>query len=644
MDETLIALVVDDNLMERTLLSALLKKLARWTVTPIACATVDEAIRQVERHGDPHLAFIDYRLDHESGIDLIRRLKGMGSRAGCILFTGTEGDEALLEAVRVGADDYLRKSELSIEVLNRAIHHVLEKCRSARNLEAALSELQKAKSLLEKRVESEAESLSEARERLDAIASAALDPIMILDAQMQVTFWNPAAARVFGHTPEEILGRSVLELLPASEFATRLQNSFKGFGRTGKGTMIGRVTEFVVKRKNGKSFPVEASSSAIQIRGAWHVVVILRDVTRHRKAEAALRRASDAAQQATRLKDQFVSLVAHDLRGPFTSILGFLELLDNDPKNPLSKKQKGYLNWITESSAKMLDLINEILNISRLKTGKIVPEPRFFNARFFGDKSLDSIRPMADQKGIELLNNLPESFRLHADPALFGEVLHNLLTNAVKFCNRGDRITLLRPNGKPSTLAVLDTGVGIREKRIPKLFSLEEKTSTVGTAGEHGTGYGLPFSRDLLRAHHGDLTVESKEGIGSIFYAQLPEVVPKALIIDDDAEFRQLLVAFLHQEGVRTVESTDGLDALATLQSNVCHLIICDVQMPSLDGFGFLSRVREDPKTRQIPVILVTGDNAIETRETAFRLGANDFITKPFSPNEFIPRVRRFLG
>ncbi|MBF0163947.1 MAG: response regulator [Magnetococcales bacterium] len=644
MDETLIALVVDDNLMERTLLSALIKKLTRWTITPIACATVDEAIRQVERHGDPHLAFIDYRLDHESGIDLIRRLKGMGSRAGCILFTGTEGDEALLEAVRVGADDYLRKSELSIEVLNRAIHHVLEKCRSARNLEAALNELQKAKSLLEKRVENEAENLSEARERLDAIASAALDPIMILDDQMRVTFWNPAAARVFGHAPEEILGRSVLELLPASEFATRLQNSFKGFSRTGKGTMIGRVTEFVVKRKNGKSFPAEASSSSVQIRGVWHVVVILRDVTRHRKTEAALRRASDDAQQATRLKDQFVSLVAHDLRGPFTSILGFLELLDNDPKNPLSKKQKGYLNWISESSAKMLDLINEILNISRLKTGKIVPEPRFFNARFFGDKALDSIRPMADQKGIELLNTLPESFRVHADPALFGEVLHNLLTNAVKFCSRGDRITLLRPNGKPSTLAVLDTGVGIREKRIAKLFNLEEKTSTIGTAGEHGTGYGLPFSRDLLRAHHGDLTVESKEGIGSIFYAQLPEVVPKALIIDDDAEFRQLLVAFLHQEGVRTVESTDGLDALATLQSNICHLIICDVQMPSLDGFGFLSRVREDPKTRQIPVILVTGDNAIETRETAFRLGANDFITKPFTPMEFIPRVRRFLG
>ncbi|MBF0190548.1 MAG: response regulator [Magnetococcales bacterium] len=637
------ALVVDDNPMERALLSGLLKKLTRWTIVPVACATGEEALKQVERM-DPQVAFVDYRLDHESGIDLIRNLRAMGSRAGFILFTGTEGDEALVEAVRVGADDYLRKSELSVESLNRTIHHVLEKSRTACNLEAALAELQKAKAQLEKRVETDAAVLSEARERLDAIASAALDPILILDAQMRVTFWNPAATRVFGHPPEDILGRPVLDLLPPSEFATRLKNTFKSFSRTGKGTMIGRVVEFMVKHKNGKSFPVEASSSAIQIRNAWHVVVILRDVTRHRKDKAALLRARDAAQRATNLKDQFVSLVAHDLRGPFTSILGFLELLDNDPKNPLSKKQKGYLAWITESSAKMLALIDEILDISRLKTGKIVPEPRFFNARFAGDKALESIRPLAEQKGIELLNTLPEAFRLHADPALFGEVLHNLLTNAVKFCSKGDRITLLRPPGKPSTLAVLDTGVGIRQKRLPKLFKLEEKTSTVGTSGEHGTGYGLPFSRDLLRAHHGDLTVESKEGIGSIFYAQLPEVVPMALIVDDDAEFRQLLLAFLHNDGVSTLESTNGLQALEVLKSRACHLIICDVQMPGMDGFTFLAKVRADPKTRLIPVILVTGDDTIETRETAFRIGANDFINKPFTPTEFIPRVRRFVG
>ncbi|MBF0340070.1 MAG: response regulator, partial [Magnetococcales bacterium] len=629
MDDPIHALVVDDNPMERALLSGLLKKVTRWTIVPIACATGEEALQEIALRA-PQIAFVDYRLDHESGIDLIRSIKAGGSRAGCILFTGTEGDEALLEAIHVGADDYLRKSELSLEVLHRTIHHVLEKSRAALHLEATLAELQKAKAALERRVETDAEVLSEAREKLDALASAALDPILILDAQMRVIFWNPAGTRVFGHLPEEILGRPVFDLLPPSEFATRLKNSFKTFGRTGKGTMIGRTTEFMARKKNGKTFPVEAAASAVLIKSNWHVVVILRDVTRHRKAEAALLRARDAAQRATRLKDQFVSLVAHDLRGPFTSILGFLELLDNDPKNPLSKKQKGYLTWITESSAKMLALIDEILDISRLKTGKIVPEPRFFNACFAGEKALDSIRPLAEQKGIELVNTLPESFRLHADPGLFGEVLHNLLTNAVKFCRQGDRITLLKPPAKPSTLAVLDTGVGIRQKRIPRLFKLEEKTSTVGTAGEHGTGYGLPFSRDLLRAHHGDLTVESKEGIGSIFYAQLPEVVPQTMIVDDDQEFRQMLLSFMHQDGVRTLESSNGLQALETLKHHDCHLIICDVQMPDMDGFAFLSAVRKEPKTRLIPVILVTGDESIETRETAFRLGANDFITKPF--------------
>lgn len=643
MDAPIHILIVDDNPMERALLTGLLKKITRWSIFSVPCATGDEALALIQQN-DPELAFVDYRLDHELGTDLIRRLKAMGSRAGYILFTGMEGDEALLEAIHVGADDYLRKSDLNVNLLNRIIHQVLEKRQTARNLEAALCELTKAKEQLEKRVEIGTLDLTEARERLDAIASAALDPILILDGQMRVIFWNPAASRVFGYQPEEILGHSVLELLPTSDFATRLGKSFKTFSRTGKGTMIGRVTQFTVKRKNGRTFPVEASSSAIQIQKAWHVVVILRDVTRHTKAEAALRRARDTAQSATRLKDQFVSLVAHDLRGPFTSILGFLELLDGDQKNPLNKKQKGYVEWVTESCGKMLGLIDDILNISRLKTGKIVPDPRFFNVRFLAEEALTSIRPLAEKKGVEVGNELPDPFRLYADPALYGEVLHNLLTNAVKFCRQGDRITLLRHADKRATLMVRDTGVGIRKKRLSKLFKLEEKTSTLGTAGEHGTGYGLPFSRDLLKAHHGDLTVESKEGVGSVFYVHLPEVIPQTLIVDDDPAFRLLLLEYFRREQVQTMESTDGEDALLILKTRLCHLIICDLQMPGMDGFTFLATVRKETRTRTIPIIFITSDDSIETRETAFRLGANDFITKPFTPHEFIPRVRRFLG
>ncbi len=643
MNDPIHALIVDDNPMERTLLSGLLKKIAHWTIIPVTCATGDEALKLVQQN-DPDVAFLDYRLDHESGSDLIRRMKAMGSHAGCILFTGTDGDEALLEALHVGADDYLRKSELDVEALTHTLHHVLEKRQAAHHLESALTELQTAKQLLEKRVETDALLINETRERLDAIASAAYDPILILDAQMRVSFWNPAATRVFGYHPDEILGCSVLDLLPTSTFSTKLEQSFKNFRRTGKGTMIGRVTEFTVKRKNGKTFPVEASSSAIQIQQSWHVVVILRDVTHHRKAEAALRKSMKTTQQATQLKDQFVSLVAHDLRGPFTSILGFLELLDADTKNPLSKKQKGYLQWITESSRKMLSLINEILDISRLKTGKIVPENHFFNAHFLAAEALESIRPLAEQKGIELSNELPNPFRLYADRSLFGEVLHNLLTNAIKFCRQGDRITLLCPTEMPSTLAVQDTGVGIRKKRLSKLFKLEEKTSTVGTAGEHGTGYGLPFSQDLMKAHQGKLTVKSTENKGSTFYAYLPEVIPHTLIVDDDPEFRQLLLNYLHRDQVQTTESTSGEEALQKLKTTLFHLIICDVQMPGMDGFTFLSMIRKEPKTRHIPIILVTADNTIETRENAFRLGANDFITKPFTPQELIPRLHRFLG
>lgn len=636
-------IIIDDNPVERALLSGLLKKVKRWTITSIQCASGEEA-QEILCDTLPHVIFVDYRLRNEMGTDVIRRFRQAGCPAAFILFTGTGGEEALLEALHASADDYLHKTDISLESVNRVLHHSLERIKSSQALMSAMDALRQAKEALEDRVVARTSQLKAAREKLDIITSAALDPILLLDANARIIFWNPAAENIFGYSADEILGQEVYILLPPSSFKDDLIQSYRHFSQTGQGTMIGQVNEFTVLHKNGDTFPVSASIAPIQQSDGWHAVVIPRDITRRQATETALRLAKEEAERATQLKDQFVSLVAHDLRGPFTTILGFLNLLDNDKKHPLSKKQKGFLRWVLDSSEKMVQMIDEILNISRLKTGKITPLFRFSNAHFLCETLIENIMPLAEKKGITLQNSVPDNCRIYSDPDLFGEVMRNLLSNAVKFCKNGDQITLLCPDNEPSTLMVKDTGVGISEKRALKLFKLEEKTSTTGTGGEHGTGFGLPFSMDLMKAHGGHLSVESTEGKGSIFYASLPEVIPQVLLVDDDVGFRLLLRNNLKKERVTIFEAENGIRALALLEERSFHLIIGDIQMPGMDGLEFLKELRSKPETKSITTILITGDKSISIREKAFQLGADDFITKPFDYADFLPRVRRFLG
>ncbi|MBF0194605.1 MAG: response regulator [Magnetococcales bacterium] len=635
--------IVDDNPVERALLAGLLKKIKPWKMVITSYSSGAELLQGITTN-PIDVAFVDFRLRGETGTDLIRTLREQGSNAGFVLFTGTSGDEALIEALRSGADDYIRKTELSIDSLSRVLRHTLEKIDSTRALEEALEAVSASKLYLEERVKARTKELQEAQERLNTITSTAHDPIIMLDQDAKVIFWNPAAEKLFGYTQKTIMGKKVFCLLPESNFREKLIKSFANYSTTGEGTMVGETSEFTVISKDKKTFFVWASISPIKTPDGFHTVVIPRDITLRRQNEQALKRAKEEAEGATRLKDKFVSLVAHDLRGPFTTILGFIQLIEKDKKNPLSKKQKGYMRWVLESSEKMLRMINEILNISRLKTGKIIPKFRFVDAKTICDKHIGNLTPLIKKKGIKLTNDMPEDLRLYADPDLFGEVIHNLLSNAVKFTKKGDTISIHLPKGEKTAVAVKDSGIGIRKKRLAKLFDLEEKTSTTGTDGEHGTGFGLPFSQDLMKAHKGKLYVESKEGEGSTFIASLPEVLPRVLVIEDGSDIRNLLKAGSCMKRIIVDEAKNGVTGLKMLAKEKYHLIICDVQMAKMDGFEFLGFVRGDPKTKKTPTILLTSDQSIGTREKAFQSGADDFLTKPIKAQEFIPRIRRVLG
>ncbi|MBF0435033.1 MAG: response regulator [Magnetococcales bacterium] len=363
------------------------------------------------------------------------------------------------------------------------------------------------------------------------------------------------------------------------------------------------------------------------------------------EGEALMRQTREVAEEANRQKDKFVSLVAHDLRAPLSSMVGLMEFLLDDPEGSLQPSQHDLVNDMMATGRSLIELIEGVLNIGRLKSGKIIPDKTFFDLQFFTESVIQRVIHLAREKQITLENHIPTDVRIYADMSLFAAVVQNLLTNAIKFSRPGDVISIRQPLSEGGTaVEVCDQGVGIPADVLPKLFNVSEKTTTPGTAGETGTGFGLPFSFDIMEAHGGSLTVQSEAGRGSVFCARLPQVKPRVMLVDDEAMDRFMVRSVLNQMDLEVLEMESGGEALARMEREVPHLILSDVNMPDMDGMELLRRLKQDDATRKIPVILITGDDKTETRDLAFRLGADDFVEKPIILHDFLPRIRHHLG
>lgn len=248
------------------------------------------------------------------------------------------------------------------------------------------------------------------------------------------------------------------------------------------------------------------------------------ELAERKEAERKMRIAKEQAEKATKIKDKFVSLVSHDLRSPIALIKMLTKRL---LKTRHDGRNKETIGAIDESCRKMMQLLDDILNLVRLQGGEMKTYPEFIEAKFFGLEVMVAFKILAEHKGVTLVNEIPSENIIYADKALFSEVINNLVSNAIKFCSKGDSVSLFIPNEEPSTIAVKDTGTGIKPEYLADLFDYEKKTSSVGTAGEYGTGLGLPLCMEIMRAHGGDLVVDSTVGQGSVFYAKLPTVRPE---------------------------------------------------------------------------------------------------------------------
>ncbi|MBI4828095.1 MAG: response regulator [Nitrospinae bacterium] len=357
--------------------------------------------------------------------------------------------------------------------------------------------------------------------------------------------------------------------------------------------------------------------------------------------------AKERAESATKLKDRFVELVSHDLRSPIGSIKVALELaLQRAGPMKDERDREAILTLAHESSGRLLDFIDHLLDVSRMRTGTITLHKRWVEMRPYVEGYRKGLLPGAEQKGIRVDNLVPEEARLFIDPALYGEALRNLLANAIKFCRSGDVVSIHMPKDDPRALAVKDTGPGIDPELLPDIFSHEVLTTSRGSQGEVGTGIGLPHSYDILKAHGGELVVRTAPGEGAAFVMRLPEVRAVALLVDDQDPHRAMMREELKAlDGVETIEAADGIAALQTLSETRVDLIITDIQMPNMDGYALIGELRKNPFFAGVPIIVATStEDSPSARSRAFELGADDYVVKPIRTADFLPRVRHFIG
>lgn len=462
--------------------------------------------------------------------------------------------------------------------------------------------------------------------------------IVITDPNGTIEYVNPAFCKITGYTVREAVGQNprILKSGVQSEgFYKELWDTITS-GRTWTG-------EFCNKKKDGTLYWEASSISPVRDTAGRIVnfIAVKEDITYQKKMNEDLRTAKEVAEEANATKDKFVSLVTHDLKNPITTIRGYVELLrdaslDADTLRDIYKDMMATCN-------DMSSLIDDVLSISRIKSGALSPANRFIDARKTVSVAVKAFQIAAKEKGVDLRNDVPEGARLFADEKLFPEVLKNLISNAIKFSSPGGVVRMFVPDGERSTIAVSDTGLGISKERADDIFRYEIKTSTPGTSGETGTGMGLPLVRDILTAHGGSIDFKSEAGKGSVFFARLPYVKPVVLIVDDDELIRSLLAAQIRPFDIEVMEAGTGKDALKLIESVMPQLVLLDIKLPDMDGFAVLENIRNLPGGKDLPVIVITGEHDMEMRSRAFGAGADDFIPKPISREELIPRIRRFI-
>jgi len=619
------------------------------------CKYAEDAIATLE-NWIPTCIFIDYQLPKTNGLELLRKVKKIAPKLPVIILT-SQGDERIaVEMMKAGAMEYFPKSEINAEKLTKTFHTMNQMFEVEKEKEAAQQEL------------------AEKEEFIKKIAQLSPNIIYVIDIEKQTNiFHNQQISAILGYDEMESSADNTFVFTKAIDNQD-LMIFRKHYSRIWHNLKDGEVIEkeFRLKHKNGSDVWIITREVPFKRNENGKVQEVLGtaiDITSRKLVEKELIQAKKDAEEAARIKSDFLSTMSHEIRTPMNAIIGFTDLLLT---SNISEQDQQYLNTIKYSADNLMVILNDILDFSKIEAGKFSLENFEFDLREKLGYLYRTFEFKAQEKGIKLSFDVDEKIPpiLIGDAYRLNQILVNLIGNALKFTSEG-HINLLievleeRQDFVDLKIQITDSGIGISQDKLSQIFeSFSQVHHNNATKFFGGTGLGLSITRKITELMQGEITAESELGIGSRFCVKLTfrkgENIPardslandtlfslkgyKVLVAEDILANQLLLKHLLTRWEAEFVICNNGQELLETLELAQYDLILMDLQMPVMDGMTTIKIIRNSfPHLDKIPIVAFTADTFAQTAKNIVDCKFDDFITKPFRIDELQKVIRKQL-
>lgn len=504
------------------------------------------------------------------------------------------------------------------------------------------------------RLESSQSALRESEEKLRTVVSSAPVILFALDERGTFTLFEGRGVTDLGLQAGSLVGQSVFDIYrdePQIVESCRIAL---------QGSAVKAVIDFNQQFWETWYTPVRDNGRVIGAIG------VSTNITDRIRAEEQLRRARDAAESANRAKSTFLANMSHELRTPMNAIIGYSDLIMGGLYGQVTEQQVDRLSRVVENGKHLLNLINDVLDLSKIESGKMELHLENFDVRTLVEMTVALVQPLLDKNENRLQVYVQDEVNtMFADPTRVRQVLFNLLSNAAKFTTKGDIWLRVAADHEMLRFEVEDTGVGIPKEQQAAIFEEFVQADSATTRRFGGTGLGLAISRRFCQMMEGSLTVDSEPGRGSVFTMILPVSVPDkseyrprysklrttdtlkpvivkqrgtVLLIDDDDTVHEMLAHYLRDENLEVVTATTGREGIDLARKIKPDVIVLDVLLPEMDGWVVLSLLKGDPILAQIPVIMLS---IVEDKNIGYTLGAADYLTKPIDPDRLRKVVKQ---
>jgi len=636
-------LLVDDMQNNLTLLDELLTSL---DVITVQASSGDEALIKVQEH-EFALIISDVHMPDMSGYEMLQQIKKIKDceNISVIFLSGTYMNESdMVKGIQTGAIDYIAKP-FNHSILLGKVELFLKLYKQKKKLDLVIEELNlRNKELIQNKI------------FVEKITDGVIDAIIMIDDAGKIVFWNRAAMNIFGYTSEEVRHSYIQTLLVPENSVGENTDRFIISDYINSDKLIGKAVELIALKKDKSTLSIELTIAPLIIDDNWYAVAIARDMSERKENEKKLKEANKA-------KSEFIANMSHEFRTPMNVVIGISKALINYDSSNLNEEQIQGLKHIFQSGTRLLDLVNDLLDLAKIESRKMVVTLKPFSI----EKLLSDLKGLAEELtkeknltfSVRQGQNLPEY--LISDQRKLYQILVNLISNAVKFTEKGKIQLYVYKLKSHLYFEVRDTGIGISKDNIEKVF---EKFSQIDSSAQKkykGTGLGLALCKDLVTLLNGQINIESELDKGSLIRFSIPfqtademqisevEVLKDAvgtvttkkkhiLLIEDDKELLYYYEKYLSKYNNLVDCAEDGETGLGKIRSLHPDIVILDLKLNKLSGYEILRIMKFEPEICDIPVIILSDLDDLPN-EALYNYAL--FLNKPIDEGVLLSHIER---